>query len=180
MTSEPRTAKALLLPADGSKISIIAYDIKEKDEEDVVTSGMADFYDPIPDLQSWFGDAYQERAMTAFHIDRRRRNNCDPIGRAFINSEEHTACGQYCLYYTLSPTLPTNQTCERIVGSLFPDQLFWRGNVVVVRYEGHLGLGHVYKDVEEAAIKAVEDVLRKAYKSHGLEQVYENNGQFLA
>jgi hypothetical protein len=41
------------------------------------------------------------------------------------------------------------------------------------------GLGHVYKDVEEVAIKAVEEALRKGYESHGLEQVYEQNGQFL-
>ncbi|TVY12488.1 hypothetical protein LARI1_G009637, partial [Lachnellula arida] len=140
---------------------------------------MADFYDPIPDLISWFGDAYQERAMTAFHVDIRRRKNCDPIGRAFISSEDPTAYGQYCLYYTLSPALPTNKSCERIVGSLSPGLLFWRGNVVVVRYEYHLALGHVYKDVEEVAIRAVEEALRKAYKSHGLERVYEENGQFL-
>jgi hypothetical protein len=50
---------------------------------------------------------------------------------------------------------------------------------VVVRYDYHLGLGHVYKDVEEVAIKAVEEVLRKTYQSHGLERVYEENGQFL-
>ncbi|KAH6662690.1 hypothetical protein B0J14DRAFT_610245 [Halenospora varia] len=179
MTSEPQTAKALLLPADGTSIRIVDFDIKEKDDEDVVDSGMADFYDPIPDLKSWFSDAYQDRAMTAFHVDMRTRKICDPIGRAFIKSEEPAACGQYCLYYTLSPALPTNKSCERIVGCLSPGQLFWRGNVVVVRYDYHLGLGHVYKDVEEVAIKAVEEVLRKAYRSHGLERAYEQNGQFL-
>lgn len=50
---------------------------------------------------------------------------------------------------------------------------------MVVRYNYHLGLGHVYKDVEEVAIKAVEEALRKGYESLGLEQVYEQNGQFL-
>lgn len=34
------------------------YNIKGKDDEDVVDSGIADFYDPIPDLKSWFSDAY--------------------------------------------------------------------------------------------------------------------------
>jgi hypothetical protein len=137
---------------------------------------MADFYDPIPALKLWFMDAYRERAMTAFYVDTKKRDYCDPIGRAFIKSEEPTVCGQYCLYYTLSSTLPTNESCKRIVGSVSPSRLFWRGNVLVVRYEGHLGLGHVYKDVEEVAMKAVEEVLRKAYESHGLEQVHEENG----
>ena len=50
---------------------------------------------------------------------------------------------------------------------------------MVVRYEGHLGLGHVYQDVEQVAIGAVEEVLRKAYESHGLEGVYKAHGQFL-
>lgn len=50
---------------------------------------------------------------------------------------------------------------------------------MVVRYDYHLGLGHVYKDDEEVAINAVEKVLRKAYKSYGLERVYETYGQFL-
>lgn len=179
MASEPQKAKALLLPADGTDIRFVDFDTKEKDDEDFVESGMADFYDPIPDLKSWFRDAYQDRAMTAFHVDTRRRKSCDPIGRALINSEEPTACGQYCLYYTLSPALPTNKSCERIVGCLSPSQLLWRGDVVVVRYDYHLGLGHVYKDVEEAAIKAVEELLRRAYRSHGLERVHEENGQFL-
>ncbi|TAQ84306.1 hypothetical protein B7494_g7367 [Chlorociboria aeruginascens] len=179
MTSESHTVRALLLPADGSKIRIVNYNIKEKDDQDVVDSGMADFYDPIPDLKSWFGNAYQDRAMTAFHVDVKRRKNCDPIGRAFITSEEPTAYGQYCLYYTLSLALPINKSCERIVGRPFPGQLFWRGNIVVVRYNHHLGLGHLYKDVEEVAIKAVEEVLRNVYKNHGLERVYEDNGQFI-
>lgn len=176
MTSEPQTAKALLLPADGSKIRIVDYDIKERDEGDVVDSGMADFYDPIPNLKPWFRDAYQERAMACFHVDTKTRRYCDPINRAFIKSEDSVAWGQYCLYYTLFPTMSMNASCRRIIGSASPSQLFWRGDVLVVRYEGHLGLGHVYKDVEEVAMKAVEEVLRKAYKSHGLERVHAENG----
>ena len=41
---------ALLLPADGSDITNFQYSIKDKGDEDVVDSGMAEFYDPIPDL----------------------------------------------------------------------------------------------------------------------------------
>ena len=50
---------------------------------------------------------------------------------------------------------------------------------MVVRYDHHLGLGHLYKDVDEMAITAVEEALRKAYKNHGLERAYEENGQLL-
>ena len=48
MTSEPQTAKALLLPANGSKIRIMDYVTREEDEGDVVASRMADFYDRVP------------------------------------------------------------------------------------------------------------------------------------
>jgi hypothetical protein len=128
MTSEPNNAKALLLPADGSEIRLLSYDIKERNDEDVVDSGMAEFYDPIPDLKPWFMDTYQERAMATFYIDTARREYCDPIARAFIQSEDPEAARQYCLYYTLSPTLPTNETCKRIVGSVPPsERLCWKG-----------------------------------------------------
>ena len=41
---------ALLLPADGFYITNFHYSIKDKEDEDFVDSGMAEFYDPIPDL----------------------------------------------------------------------------------------------------------------------------------
>ena len=52
------------------------------------------------------------------------------------------------------------------------ERLFWKGEILVVRYDGHLGLGHRYKDVEEAATEPVKEVLRKAYDSRGLERVH--------
>jgi hypothetical protein len=39
-------------------------------------------------------------------------------------------------------------------------------------------MGHVYKNVEEAAIEAVEEMLRKSYESQGLERVHEENDSF--
>lgn len=43
----------------------------------------------------------------------------------------------------------------------------------MVRYEGHLSIGHVYKDVDESLITAVEELLIKAYEGQGLERIHE-------
>ena len=97
----------------------------------MVDSGLAEFYDPISDLKSWLQSAYQQRAIAIFHVDKRKRHHHDPITRPFIQSEDAAACGQYCLYYNLTPNLPLNETCIRIVGLEPPlDRLFWRGALV--------------------------------------------------
>ena len=99
--NESYTAKALLLPADGSHVQIVSFNIKEKDDDDMVDSGMAEYFDPIPELKAWFGDGYQQRAMAVLYIDATERDYYDPIARAFIKSDESATRGQYCLYYTL-------------------------------------------------------------------------------
>jgi hypothetical protein len=175
MSNQLDKAKALLLPADGSEIRLVSYNIiVEKSDEDVVDNGMAEFFDPIPDLKPWLVREYKQRAMTIFCVDSRRRQHHDPVAKSFIESKDTAAHGQYCLYYNLSQALPLNKTCKRIVNIEPPsDRLFWRGDVLVVRYESHLGLGHEYKDVDEALLNAVEVVLRKAYETQGLERVHE-------
>ena len=177
--NESYTAKALLLPADGSHVQIVSFNIKEKDDDDMVDSGMAEYFDPIPELKAWFGDGYQQRAMAVLYIDATERDYYDPIARAFIKSDESATRGQYCLYYTLFSGSPVNETCRKVVGwTPSSNRLIWRGNVLVVRFEGHLGLGHRYVDVEGAAIKPVEEVLRRVYSSHGLERVHNENESF--
>ena len=176
---DPRTAKALLLSANGSDVRIVNFNVKEKDDGDIVDSGMAEFFDPIPELKAWFGDEYQRRAMAIFYVDTAKRDYYDPVARSFIKSDEPAAHGQYCLYYTLSPSLPINEMCMQILG--WPPsshRLFWRGDILVVRYDGHLGLGHRYKDVDAAAIEPVKEVLRRAYESRGLERVHNEDEPF--
>ncbi|CZR69587.1 uncharacterized protein PAC_19487 [Phialocephala subalpina] len=174
MTSQPSKAKALLLPADGSGVRLVSYNIKERDDNDMVDNGLAEFYDPIPDLKTWLDGGYQQRAIASFHVDIKENNNTDPIARAYFPSQDLAAFGQYCLYYTVSSTLPLNETCRRILDIVPPpNRLFWRGDVVVVRYEGHLGMGHVYTDVKEALLGPVEAVLKKVYDCKGLEGVHE-------
>jgi hypothetical protein len=173
----PKDAKALLLPADGSEVKLIRYDIiRERDDNDMVDSGLAEFYNPIPDLKTWLNGAYQQRAMAVFYVDVKKRDDIDPVARSFLQSEDPAAWGQYCLYYTLSSTLPLNETCRRILGSdPQPGRLFWRGDVVVVRYEGHLGMGHVYKDATEALLMPLEVGLKQAYDTKGLESIHEDD-----
>jgi hypothetical protein len=64
------------------------------------------------------------------------------------------------LYLVLCPTTKRNvQAAYRRHASA--DRLFWGGNILLVRYEGELGIGHEYLDVADAALAAVEDVLKK-------------------
>jgi len=100
--------------------------------------------------------------MAAFHVDIKKNNHIDPLAWAYIPTQDPAACRQYCLYYTLSSNLPFNETCRGILGIVPPpNRLFWRGDVVVVRYEGHLGIGHVYTDVKEALLEPVKRGLEK-------------------
>ena len=174
MDDTPDKAKALLLPADGSMVRLVTYQIKYRsNDDDFVDSRLAEFFDPVPDLKPWLGDAYRERALATFFVDTQRRSYHDPVTRAFIKSDEVAVHGQYCLYYTLSQTLPLNKNCTRIIDTEpSSERLFWRGNVLVVRYEGHLGIGHVYKDVDKSLITAVEELLKKSYESQGLERIH--------
>ena len=52
MADRSDRALALLLPADGSEIKLVCYEIKERDDEDMVDNGLAEFYDPIPTYPS--------------------------------------------------------------------------------------------------------------------------------
>jgi hypothetical protein len=173
MGDQPIKAKALLLPADGSAIKLVKYSTMERGDGD--GNLKADFYDPVPNLRPWLGDAFQERSMATFYIDVAEQRNCDPVTRAFIKSNDPASHGRYCLYYTLFPTQPVNETCKRLIGIEPPsDRLFWRGDVLVVRYEGELGMGHEYLDAADTVLNAVEDLLRRAYASRGLERINED------
>lgn len=175
---EPRTVQALLLPADGSPIRIVSCSIRERDDGDMVDNCMAEFYDPIPDLKSWFGNEYQQRAMALFHVDTKENGTVDSTARAFVRSENSAVHGQYCLYYTLAPNLPANETCVRILGCTPSDRYFWRGNVLVVGFDGHLGMGHRFKSVGEATTEPVKEALRRIYESKGLERVHKECESF--
>ena len=77
-------AKALLLLADGSEIKLVSYSVKERGDEDGNEDRRADFYDRIPDLRPWLGDAFQQRAMATFYVDALKKNihtyraSCNP------------------------------------------------------------------------------------------------------
>jgi hypothetical protein len=65
-----KDAKALLLPADGSEVKLIRYNIiEERDHNDMVDSGLAEFYNPLPVLKTWLNGTYQQRAMAVFIVE---------------------------------------------------------------------------------------------------------------
>ncbi len=82
MAYQPYQAKALLLPADGSNIRPVEHNSKEGNDEGVVDSDLAEFYDPIPDLKPWLQSVYP---------DILRRNYHDPTARAFIKQDRSAA-----------------------------------------------------------------------------------------
>lgn len=49
---------------------------------------------------------------------------------------------------------------------------------MLLRYDGYLDLGHRYKDIEFAAVKALEEVVRRSYNSQGLERLHSENESF--
>lgn len=87
---------------------------------------------------------------------------------------DNTAC-----IIPYSSDVPTNETCQRVVDCIpHSVRFFWRGDVLVGPFDGPLALGHMYKDVEEAAEAAVEEVLKKAYESQGIERGHAEYGPF--
>ena len=168
---EPKRV-ALLLPADGTEIRLVSYDIAYREADDLCVD--ADFYDPIPYLRPWLGDAFNERLMLTFHVYHRSRGKQDPITRTFIQSDDPRSHSRYSLCYTLSPTQTLNESCKRLANvKPLQDRLFWRGDVLVTRYEGDLGMGHEYLDVSDQVVPAVAYLMTKSFESRGLERLHE-------
>jgi BTB/POZ domain-containing protein KCTD9 len=157
---------ALLFPADGTAVRLVSYDIKQRADED----GTTDFYEYLPDLRPWLREAFSERNFTNFYVDSREQRNPD-YGGNLIQSNDRSIHGRYCLYYTTSPLLPLNETCRRLVETDPPaGRLFWRGDILLVRYTGELGVGHEYVDTPYAMLAKVADILKSAYVDQRLEK----------
>ena len=114
--------------------------------------------------------------MATFYVDTQERDDCYD---AFIQSDNPSSYGKYCLYYTLSSTLPPNETCKRLIRVVPPlERLFWRGDILVIRYKGELGMEHKYADVADGLLATVEAVLKKVYDIKGLERTVEQDKKF--
>lgn len=158
-------SKALLLPADGSQARLVCYGLKQRSDEDTAT----DFYEDIPDLRPWLGDAFPERDFTNFYVHSKEQDDSKYVG--FVQSDNSNIYGNYCMYYTTSSLLFPNETCKRLVEVDPPSRrLFWRGDVLLVRYTGELGFGHEYVDAPIAMLATVADVLKRIYSNEGLEK----------
>ncbi len=157
---------ALLLPADSIAVRLVGYETKQRDDQD----GTVDFYDYLLDLRPWLGDAFAERDFANFYVDSREQRNPD-CGGSLIQPDEQSIHGRYCLYYTTSSALPLNETCRRLAGADPPaERLFWRGDILLVKYTGELGMGHKYVDTSYAMLATVADILKSAYVHQRLEK----------
>jgi hypothetical protein len=81
--------------------------------------------------------------------------------------------GKHVLYFNMSPKLPLNRCVTRIVG-VDPDalgsRLFWRGDVVVMRFESQDDIYINCQNVDISVTSALEVVLRDAYMNGHLER----------
>lgn len=165
---------ALLFPADGTEVRLVSYDIKQSDDGD----GTVDFGDYLPDLRPWLGDAFPERDFANFYVDSKEQRNPD-CGGSLIQSNDQSVHGRYCLYYTTSSLLPLNETCKRLIEANPPaGRLFWRGDILLVRYIGELGMGHEYVDAPLAMSAPVANILKSAYAHQRLEKKADSDKKF--
>lgn len=165
---------ALRIPADGSTAQLIRFDIKQRSADD---GGYGDFFDEIPDLRPWYGDAFLERRFSIFHVGSVKDSDFKFPG--FMKSDDTIIHGFYCLYYTLSSLLPINKTCAKYVGfEPPPDRIFWKGDVFLVQYKGDLGMGHEYADILTPQTAIIKDVVRSAYERRALEGILEDDKKF--
>jgi hypothetical protein len=75
------------------------------------------------------------------------------------------------MYYTTSSCLPLNETCKRLVEvDPLSERLFWKGDILLVRYTGELGTGHEYSDAPAAMLGTVADVLKGIYSKEELKE----------
>ena len=161
---------ALRIPADGSEAQLVSVNIKPRPHDD----GNADFFDNVPDLSPWLGDAFKQRRASDFYV----KNVEDPSPQfpGFVRDNDTALHGKYVLYYTILPSIPVNKCCTNYIGFNPPeDRLFWRGDLFVVRYKGELGMGHEYADAPLELARIIEDSIRSAYQRRALEGVVQND-----
>ena len=160
--------------------------VKDRDDGDIVDSGMAEHFDPIPEFKSWFGSGNPQRAMAVCYVDTAKRDFYGPVARSFITSDESAAHGQYCLCYTLSPSLPMNETCmqilgwpptpEAIQGSSATKRNFRRGRALskcpTTHQTQYLSVGYqMYPKLFPSSLLLCGRILRKSIRSVSLHAV---------
>jgi hypothetical protein len=164
---------ALRIPADGSDAQLVSVDIKDRPQDD----GNADFFDNVPDLSPWLGDAFKQRRVADFYV----KNVEDPRAQfpRLVRDDDTTLHGRYLLYYTILLALPINKCCVNYIGFDPPaDRIFWRGDLFVVRYEGELGMGHEYVNAPLKLARIMKDIIRSAYQRRALEGIVEDDNKF--
>lgn len=160
--------KALLIPFDGRPVQLVSYGIKQRTEQD----GSVDFYEYLPDLRQWLKDAFPEQDFYNFHIS-------SDHAQESLRSQDPGNWGNYCLYYTTSLKLPVNQACKTIIScDLAEQRLFFRGDVILVKFQGDLGLGHDYINTPYTMADITMVLIRKLVENESLEKQLKADMEF--
>ncbi|KAJ9133171.1 hypothetical protein NKR23_g10918 [Pleurostoma richardsiae] len=147
---------ALILPANGMEIGLVSYSFSQRDEP------------RVPYLDGWMGDAFSEQGFATFYVDAAESPGAEGT---FIQAVEPSHHGCYLLYYTLSSLDSVNEICRQLIGDAFQEgRLFWRGNVLLIKYRGSLGVDHEYLDVPSGIVAAVVKFIRHCYENRELEK----------
>lgn len=163
--------QAIVLPADGTLVRLVPYNIKQRSDGD----GSVDFYEHIPDLRPWLEPAFPERDFVDFQVRDFHPQHSDES----LRSGNPTDWGNYCLYYTTSSKLPVNQSCKDMIKCDPPaGRLFFRGDVLLIKHSGSLGMGHEYIDTPQTMADIAAKVIQKMYENMSLEKKLESDRMY--
>jgi hypothetical protein len=141
--------KCLVLPYDGSEPRLVDMTIRTATEEDISN---AKLYNRTVDLLVPYGNEY-------------RKTRVWPVPEGVL--------GKHVLYFNMSPKLPLNRCVARIVG-VDPDELgsrlFWRGDVVVMRFESQDDIYINCQNADISLMSALGVILKDAYMRGHLER----------
>ena len=144
---ESYTRKCLVLPSEGSEPRLVDMTIRTTTQDDI-----SRIYSRTLDLRVSYGIEYRKTRVWP-------ASNVIP--------------GKHLLYFNMSPKLPLNRCLARILYTN-PDnlesKLFWRGDVVMMRYESQDDIYINCQNADVSSTGALEEMLRDAYMTGCLER----------
>ena len=153
---ESYTRKCLVLPSDGSEPRLVDMTIRTTTQDDICK-----FHSRTLDLLVPYGEIeYRKTQAWPLELD----------GRLGLR--------KYLLYFNMSPKLPLNRCVARIVDANPDDlesKLFWRGDVVMMRYETQDDIYINCINADVSSTGALEDILRDAYMRRRLERMLNDD-----
>jgi hypothetical protein len=75
--------------------------------------------------------------------------------------------------------LPVNQACRDVIKFVPPaERLFFKGDVILVKHKGSLGMDHEYIDTPLTMVDNTARVIKKMYENQYLEKKVESDRNF--